>query len=122
MCLTLRKNHNRPYNRGFIRWKLVRVGPKGGITTPYQDTRLHAKKYNYAKKQFTWDFEGEKWSEDPRISGFHVFTSKRTADEHRECWVHIRTAKVLVKGFKASGTFDCLRSETWSKLRIIKIY
>lgn len=116
MCLELRRESNKPYNKSKFRWKVIEK---------FRHENYHADYQVYQGSQYN---PRGQWNEalgDPEAReffGFHVFVTKKDARAERRFLKAFHTAvvKVQVDGFLASGIFDGRRSETWRRMKILR--
>lgn len=126
MCLNLRKDYHKPYNKSNIRWKLG-IFDKEELTSFYRKQKYEKNEWmvafntcdlNLFKKYETeW---GINYVSNWRTKyGFHTFLDKKSIKV-------VKSGAVILKldcqDFIASGTFFGKKSETWRKMRIIEIY
>lgn len=117
MCLSLRKESDKPYNNLGTRWKVIRVsGPLW--LGPYQD-------YAYSKDSWNVSKPVDPRYPHPMLDGFHVFVSREEARDFLDNLLqfnhrHLVIKKVEVAGFMKSGEFASSRCETWNQMKFVE--
>lgn len=112
MCLVLRKDSTVPYNKSKFRWKLINFCSQTKNYIAYYRYDTYKKKgWNVAR------LNGHLTEE-----GFHVFMTRQIARDYAKLYRydHLVAKKVQVSGFRRSGTFGNIPSETWTKMKFVK--
>lgn len=113
MCLYLREESKKPYNKKKIRWKVVykNVDDDGKITYDATFEHFEYKQKGWNKAELNGNYDEQ---------GFHVFVNRKDARSlayGEENWI---IKRIEVKGFLRSGTWeDDEKSETWKQFRFI---
>lgn len=111
MCLTLRSDYKKPYNRSKYRWK-VAYQFNSKLQPFYQNGKYDPKKWMKA--------QGAK--RGPESYGFHVLVDQEQLRRFAALRDYVVHLKVQVRGFLAAGVYDAThKSETWKYMRIVQI-
>ena len=117
MCLKLRTDHTVPYNDSKIRYKFA-SGHDKYIFAPFTSV-VYAPIGQWAIAEHNYKHDPEAL---PHDVGFHVFTSQDSAIAIALMSLYdVMVIKVEVDDFIASGTFNNAETETWKKMKILKV-
>lgn len=119
MCLSLRAEHTTPYNNKKFRWKYAECYERTGrLSAPYA-----GRKYAPTGEWMTATKSRQYVTYSRNDIGFHVFITKTDAERERNNrgLFHCRVIKVEVEDFIASGYFSHRKTETWKKMRVVKV-
>ena len=117
MCIDIREDYKKPYNKSRIRYKNVKIDEKDRITSQIADSFVWKPfKRNKAVDRINRDYNLVKQCQ--LDIGFHCFVNK--IDARRECYLsnHL-IAKIEVDKFIASGYNGGNECETWGYAKLI---
>jgi hypothetical protein len=120
MCLTLRKtDSDKPYNQSKYRWKFVAPSTRPNILRAVFANRVYSPIGKWMRAVHDYGCIGQDSDAD---IGFHVYLTEEDARRGMNKFrFNYPLAKVEVDKFIASGTFHKRKSETWKRMRIVKV-